>query len=224
MFTGQRKWFRLFCGIAFFTIPSSLSNLVVAIAAAQSNDEQMVLLRVETGQRTQAKQTPGRPAGARLSLKVDGPTTNPDQTAIDPSFGVKFFDHRRNATVRLAHTFSSRLSSTSSFGYIRSTPFFPSTNHTQPTLAFNDGLYANFNNPDGSIFGSFGNLYQMKHDVSYLRGAHSFKWGVEIRLNKDATIFGTNPNGLYAFGGGTASKYPEAARRAEYRVTRSPTE
>jgi hypothetical protein len=141
----------------------------------------------------------------RFSLnQVDGPTTNPDQTAIDPSFGVKFFDHQRNATVRLAHTFSPRLSSTSSFGYIRSTPFFPSTNHTQPTLAFNDGLYANFNNPDGSIFGSFGNLYQMKHDMSYLRGAHSFKWGVEIRLNKDATIFGTNPNGLYAFGGGTA--------------------
>ena len=40
MFTGQREWFRLFCGIAFFTIPSSLSNLVVAIAAAQSNGEQ----------------------------------------------------------------------------------------------------------------------------------------------------------------------------------------
>src|SRR6266478_6587103 len=141
----------------------------------------------------------------RFSLnQVDGPTTNPDQTAIDPSFGVKFFDHQRNATVRLAHTFSPRLSSTSSFGYIRSTPFFPSANHTQPTLAFNDELYANFNNPDGSIFGSFGNLYQMKHDMSYLRGAHSFKWGVEIRLNKDATIFGTNPNGLYAFGGGAA--------------------
>src|SRR4029077_11032158 len=34
--------------------------------------------------------------------------------------------------------------------------------------------------------------------------AHSLKWGVEIRLNKDATIFGTNPNGLYTFGGGTA--------------------
>jgi len=38
-----------------------------------------------------------------------GRTTNPDQTAIDPSFGVKFFDHQRNATVRLAHTFSPQL-------------------------------------------------------------------------------------------------------------------
>src|SRR5712671_6623386 len=40
MFTRRRKWFRLFWGIAFFTIPGSLSNLVVAIATAQSNDEQ----------------------------------------------------------------------------------------------------------------------------------------------------------------------------------------
>ena len=33
---------------------------------------------------------------ARFSLnQVSGPTTNPDQTAIDPDFGVKFFDHQR---------------------------------------------------------------------------------------------------------------------------------
>ncbi len=40
--------------------------------------------------------------------------------------------------------------------------------------------------------------------MSYVHSAHAFKWGVEIRLNRDATIFGTNPNGLYSFGGGTA--------------------
>ena len=141
----------------------------------------------------------------RFSLnQVNGPTTNPDQTAIDPSFGVKFFDHQRNAAVRLTHTFSPHLSATTSFGYIRSTPFFPATNHTQPAITFNDGLYSNFNNADGTITGSFGNLYQIKQDISYLRGAHSLKWGFEARINKDATIFATNPNGLYAFGGGTA--------------------
>jgi Carboxypeptidase regulatory-like domain len=141
----------------------------------------------------------------RFSLnQVGGPTTNPDQTAIDPSFGVRFFDHQRNATVRYVRAITPRLSSTAQFGYIRSTPFFPTVNHTQPAITFNDGLYAGFNNPDGSIFGSFGNLYQLKEDMSYVRGAHRFKWGVEIRFNKDATIFGTNPNGLYAFGGGTA--------------------
>jgi len=141
----------------------------------------------------------------RFSLnQVNGPVTNPDQTAIDPDFGVKFFDHQRNAVVRLVHQFSPRLTSTTAFGYIRSTPFFPATNHTDPALAFNDGLYVNFNNADGSITGSFSNLYQIKQDFAYTRGAHAMKWGVEVRLNHDATIFGTNPNGLYGFGGGTA--------------------
>ena len=40
--------------------------------------------------------------------------------------------------------------------------------------------------------------------MSYVRGAHAFKWGAEIRCNRDATIFGTNINGAYGFGGGTA--------------------
>jgi hypothetical protein len=141
----------------------------------------------------------------RFSLnQVDGPINNPDQTAINPTFGVKFFDHQRNATVRFTKAITPRLSSTTQFGYIRSTPFFPAENHTQPAITFNDGLYAGYNNPDGSIFGSFGNLYQAKEDMTFTRGTHALKWGVEIRLNKDATIFGTNPNGLYAFGGGTA--------------------
>jgi outer membrane receptor protein involved in Fe transport len=38
----------------------------------------------------------------------------------------------------------------------------------------------------------------------YVHGTHTFRWGLEIRLNKDATIFGTNPSGVYTFGGSTA--------------------
>src|SRR3984885_8998833 len=141
----------------------------------------------------------------RFSLnQVNGPTTNPDQTAIDSDFGVKFFDHQRNAAVRYTRTISPHLSSTTAFGYIRSTPFFPTTNHTQPAIAYGDGLFQGFNSADGSIYGSFGNVYQFKHDMTYARGSPTFKWGAEVRLNKDATIFGTNPNGVYTFGGGTA--------------------
>src|SRR5215468_1312234 len=88
----------------------------------------------------------------RFSLnQVDGPINNPDQTAISPTFGVKFFDHQRNATVRFTKAITPRLSSTTQFGYIRSTPFFPAENHTQPAITFNDGSYAGYNNPDGSI-------------------------------------------------------------------------
>ena len=69
----------------------------------------------------------------RFSLnQVNGPTTNPDQTAIDPDFGIKFFDHQRNAAVRYTRTLSPRMTSATSFGYIRSTPTFPTTNQTDP--------------------------------------------------------------------------------------------
>lgn len=141
----------------------------------------------------------------RFSLnQITGPLTNPDQTAIDPSFAVKFFDHQRSAGVRYTRTISPRFVSETSLGYIRSTPTFPAINHTQPGLAFGDGLFQSFNAPAGSIFGSFGNLYQLKQDMSYTRAAHSYKWGIEIRFNRDETIFGTDPTGAYSFGGGTA--------------------
>jgi hypothetical protein len=136
--------------------------------------------------------------------QVNGPTTNPDQTAIDPSFGVKFFDHQRNAAVRYARTLSPRLSFAAEFGFIRSTPVFPTVNHSDPAIEFGDSLYEGFNTADGSLFGSYGDVYQSKYDVVFVRGPHTRKWGVEVRLNKDVTVFGLNPNGLYTFGGGTA--------------------
>jgi hypothetical protein len=141
----------------------------------------------------------------RFSLnQVTGPVTNPDQTALDPSFAVQFFDHQRNAGVSYTRTISPHLSFETSLGYIRSTPFFPAANHTQPAIGFGDGLLAAYGAPAGSIFGSYSNLYQLKHDMTGIRGGHTFKWGVEIRVNRDSTIFGTAPNGAYSFGGGTA--------------------
>ena len=141
----------------------------------------------------------------RFSLnQVTGPLTNPDQTAIDPSFGVRFFDHQRNTGVRYTRAISPHLTAETSLGYIRSTPFFPTINHTQPGIGFADGSFQSFYAPAGSIFGSYSNLYQFKEDLAWVRGSHVFKWGVEIRANRDSTIFGTNPNGLYEFGGGTA--------------------
>ena len=141
----------------------------------------------------------------RFSLnQVKGPLTNPDQTAINPSFGVLFFDHQRNAGVHYTRMLSPHVTSDTSIAYIRSTPFFPTTDHTQPGITFADGLYQPYNQPAGSIFGSYSNLYQVKQDIAWVHHSHSFKWGTEIRVNRDSTIFGTNPNGLYEFGGGLA--------------------
>jgi hypothetical protein len=136
--------------------------------------------------------------------QVSGPTTNPDQTAIDPTFGVDFLDHQRSAAVKYSRNATSRFSYQTTLGYIRSTPLFLTSNQTQPAIAFADGLYQGFNSADGSIFGSYGNVYQLKEDMVLTRGAHALRWGAELRFNRDSTIFGINPNGLYTFGGGTA--------------------
>ena len=135
--------------------------------------------------------------------QVNGPTTNPDQTAIDPTFGVDFLDHQRSAAVKYSRNATSRFSYQTTLGYIRSTPLFLTSNQTQPAIAFADGLYEGFNSADGSIFGSYGNVYQLKEDMVLTRGAHALRWGGELRFNRDTTIFGQNPNGQYTFGGGT---------------------
>jgi hypothetical protein len=141
----------------------------------------------------------------RFSLnQVIGPVTNPDQTVIDPSFGIQFFDHQRGATLRYSRAFSPHTSSDTALSYIRSTPFFPAINRTQPALGFGDGLFQGYNAPGGSIFGSYSNLYQLREDWTTIHGPHTFKWGAEIRVNRDSTIFGISPNGAYSFGGGTA--------------------
>ncbi len=141
----------------------------------------------------------------RFSLnQVTGPLTNPDQTAINPDFGIQFFDHQRNAGVHYTRAISAHMTSDTSLSYIRSTPFFPASNHTQPGITFADGLYQPYNQPAGSIFGSYSNLYQFKQNFGWTHGSHSFKWGTEIRVNRDSTIFGVNPTGLYEFGGGKA--------------------
>ena len=72
----------------------------------------------------------------RFSLnQVNGPLTNPDQTAIDPSFGIEFFDHQRSAAVKYTRTISPHLTSETSLAYIRSTPFFLPTTTRSPHWA-----------------------------------------------------------------------------------------
>ncbi|HEV2420014.1 MAG TPA: hypothetical protein VGX94_19645 [Terriglobia bacterium] len=135
---------------------------------------------------------------------VTGPTTNPSQIAIDPSFAIRFFDNERNFGLTYTRIFSPNLTADSSFGFIRATPLFPSVNHTQPALDFGDGLYEPFNSAAGTITGSYGNLFQLKQTWTYVHGKHTFGWGAEGRFNRDTTVFGTTPNGQYTFGGGTA--------------------
>ena len=135
---------------------------------------------------------------------VTGPVTNPDQTAIDPSFAIRFLDRQRNLGLTYTRTFSPHFTVEISAGYIRSTPQFLPSNHTEPAIQFADSLYEPFNAPGGTITGAYGNLYQGRVNVGYTHGAHAFKAGFEARWNRDTTVFGISPNGQYTFGGGTA--------------------
>src|SRR5208337_727480 len=70
---------------------------------------------------------------ARFNLdNLTGPTTNPDQTAIDPSFGIQYIDRQRNVVGTYTRTVSPRLTLESSISITRSTPGFPSPDPTAP--------------------------------------------------------------------------------------------
>jgi hypothetical protein len=142
---------------------------------------------------------------ARYTMdNLTGPTTNPDQTAIDPAFGIQYFDRERNVEARYTRTQSPRLVFQSLLSVERSTPGFPTPDSTDPAVKFNDGLFEAFNSAGGSVMQSYGNLFQGSQTVAYTRGNHQIQAGFEVRLNRDTTYFGMSPNGEYDFGGGTA--------------------
>jgi len=135
---------------------------------------------------------------------LNGPTTNPDQTVIDPTFGIRYIDHQRNFVVTYTRTISPRWLWESSFSATRATPSFPTGDFTDPAVKFNDGSYEPFNQAAGTVISIYGNLFQTRQNFSFTTSRHTVKFGGEIRVNRDSSYFGISPNGEYDFGGGTA--------------------
>ena len=152
--------------------------------------------------------------------QVEGPLTNPSQTALDPAFAVRFFDHQRNAGLSYIRTPSATFISETYLGYIRSTPNFLAEDQSQPGITFSDGLYEGFNTASGSVLGAYGNLFQARQNFTWIRGKHTWKAGGEVRVNRDSTIFGTNPNGTYTFGGGARMLPSRSGRPADCTMSR----
>ena len=142
---------------------------------------------------------------ARFSLdNVNGPLTNPDQSAINPSFATTFINYQRSLGLNYTRIVSTNFTSETSLGYIRSTPLFLPHNHTQPGITFADSLYEAFNSASGSVMGFYGNVYQVRQNFTDVHGTHTLKFGVEFRSNHDTALYGVNTNGQYVFGGGVA--------------------
>src|SRR5260370_17070957 len=99
--------------------------------------------------------------------QVNGPTTNPDQTVLNPDFGVKFFDHQRNAAIKYSRTPTPHFSYQMALGYIRSTPLFITSNQTQPAIGFGHGLFQGFNSSVAPIFLSYAHSFHFKQHIVY---------------------------------------------------------
>ncbi len=135
---------------------------------------------------------------------ITGPTTNPDQITIDPAFGIEYVDHQSNGLINLRHEVTPHFIFSTSLSATRSTPGFPTADHTDPAVKFLDGSFEPFDSAGGSVMSAFGNLFQAQQSFTWTHGSHLFQFGGEARLNRDTTYFGISPNGEYDFGGGTA--------------------
>ena len=112
-------------------------------------------------------------------------------------------DRQRNVEFRYTRTESPHFLWESVLSITRTTPSFPTPNHTDPAVKFTDGLYEGFNTAAGTVMSAFGNLFQGQQNFTWTRARHTVKAGAEVRLNRDTTYFGVSPNGEYDFGGGT---------------------
>lgn len=108
---------------------------------------------------------------------LTGPTTNPDQTLLDPSFGVTYVDRQRNGVVNYTRTVSPRFLWSTSLSFTRTTPSFVTPNHTDPALKFNDGQYEAYNGAGGSVMSAFGNLFQRQLNFAWTTPRHAVRWG-----------------------------------------------
>src|SRR6202050_920973 len=122
---------------------------------------------------------------------LTGPTTNPDQTLLDPAFGVQYVDRQRNVVFTYTRTVSPRFLWSSSLSITRTTPSFPTQNYTDPALKFTDGLYEAFNSAAGYGMVVFRTLFHGQLNFVRTTQRHAVKWGIEARLNRDTTYFGT---------------------------------
>src|ERR1700692_3282995 len=87
---------------------------------------------------------------------LTGPTTNPDQTLLNPNFGVQYVDRQRNGVITYTRTVSPHFLWSTSLSFTRTTPSFVTPNHADPALKFNDGLYQAYNSAAGSVLSGFG--------------------------------------------------------------------
>jgi hypothetical protein len=133
---------------------------------------------------------------------VDGPITNPNQTAIDPSFARLFTELYRSAVINYARVPSAHLSMETTASLIRSTPLYSSENAVQPGITFGDNLFEAFNSEAGGYQRTWGNVLLLRQTATFVHRNHVLEAGIEARFNRDISGFSNSTNGSRSFGGG----------------------
>jgi hypothetical protein len=119
-----RYWLDIRCRIF---LPGSFGANTYATASKVTTNADQFSLRIDH------KLSAKNQFFARFTMdNLTGPTTNPDQTAIDPAFAVEYLDRQRNVVGTLTTTFTPKLVLESSLSITRSTPGFPTPDHTTP--------------------------------------------------------------------------------------------
>jgi hypothetical protein len=97
------------------------------------------------------------------------------------NFGATSTNAPQQATLAETHLFSPSLVNEFRFGFGRSTPAFPinSTVPLGPTVRFLNGQVATFGVWEGLPQGRLQNTFQYNDNVSWIRNAHTFKFGFE---------------------------------------------
>ena len=139
----------------------------------------------------------------RFTLEnIVGPTTNPDQTAINPSFAQIFTEGYRSLALHYILTPSPNLALATVIGFIRSSPLYRSLNFTQPGVTFASNLYEPVNANAGGTEKTFSNQVQLRQTVTKIHGTHIFSFGGQVLANRDTEVSAFDINGTYTFGGG----------------------
>src|SRR5260370_6559163 len=112
---------------------------------------------------------------------LTGPTTNPYQTLLDPSFGAPYVDRQRSGVITYTRTASPRFLWSTSLSFTRTTPSFVTPNHTDPDLKFIDGLYEAFNGAAGSVMAGFRDFFPGQFNFSLASPRPARKRGVGAR-------------------------------------------
>jgi len=140
----------------------------------------------------------GRYARAHLTGGSSGLTFIGSNLA---NFGALNEGVPQQASLAWTHLFSPTVVHEARFGFGRSTAAFPinSTAPLGPRIIFNNGQVDAFGVWEGLPQGRIQNTFQYTDTLTWVRGAHNFKWGADVYRYQGNSFFDAQVRGVFRF-------------------------